>query len=328
MKLLEAQQWFAAHGVPVTWRQDIGLNGRLEDAILRPPPGETIPLDPLGLAIVIPDMHLGVGNDPFRFNDVNRAARLERFLTALVALRDELADKFQGFSCVQLGDFYDLMRAPGIGAHAKRANIDAQYSGVIQLCRALPMLHCIGNHDKDFWLQPPPVSEANYALARVVGSPQLLCFHGHDKVTAFNIVVHNWGETLALQALNAINTLPLLGEFTAFLQAQGDHSLEDEHINDQVSQPWDPGVQGPLGWTAPWVARNDAANLGNVVRGYEKALGQQVRVAFIGHTHRPGISWTQVATRRVALIDVGSWTYGRAEFAIVASDGIGLARLA
>lgn len=328
MLLAEARQWFAQHGLPIEWRQDIGLNGQLEDAILRPPPGVSIPLDPLGLAIVMPDMHLGVGNDPFRFNDVNRARRLERFLRGLVALRDELAQGFHGFSCVQLGDFYDLMRAPGLNAHGKRASIDAQYSAAIDLCRSLPMLHCIGNHDKDFWLQPPPVAEANYALARTLGGPQLLCFHGHDRVTLFNIVVHNWAETLALTALNAINTLPLLGEFTAFLQAQGDKSLEDDSINDQVSLPWPIGVQGPIGWSAPWVAHGGAADLGNVIRGFEKGLGQQVQVAFIGHSHRPGISWTQVATRRVALIDVGSWTYGRTEFAIVASDAIGLARLA
>jgi len=327
MKLTEAQAWFQAHGLAVSWRQDIGLDGKLADAILRPPPGASIPLDPLGLAIVVPDIHLAVGNDPFRFNDVNRARRLEGFLRALLALRDELGGQFQGFDCVQLGDFYDLMRAPGLSAHAKRANIDAQYPQVMQLCRALPMLHCIGNHDKDFWLEPPPTDEANYALARTLGSPQLLCFHGHDKVTMFNIVVHNWAETLALTALNVINTLPLLGEFTAWLQATGDQSLEDDAIDETTSEAWDEGVQGPVGWTAPWVARADAADLGNVIRGFEKGLGQQVQVAFIGHSHRPGISWAPVATRRVALIDVGSWTYGRTEFAIVATDGIGLAHL-
>jgi hypothetical protein len=50
-------------------------------------------------------------------------------------------------------------------------------------------------------------------------------------------------------------------------------------------------------------------------------------VAFVGHSHRPGISWCPVASRRVPLIDVGSWTYGRAEFAVVCADGVGLARL-
>jgi hypothetical protein len=85
---------------------------------------------------------------------------------------------------------------------------------------------------------------------------------------------------------------------------------------------------GPDGWTAPWVARNDAVELGTVIRGCEKGLQHAVRIVFVGHSHRPGISWAPVTQLRdVPLIDVGSWTYGRTEFAVVATDGIGLAHL-
>jgi predicted phosphodiesterase len=59
------------------------------------------------------------------------------------------------------------------------------------------------------------------------------------------------------------------------------------------------------------------------------AANLHVRVALVGHTHRPGIDWTVVETGRgVPIVDAGSWTYGRAEFAVIAEDGIGLARLA
>ena len=327
MLLEAARQWFDSHGLPCAWRKDLGLDGRPAHAILRPPQGATIPLEPLGLAIVVPDLHLATGNDVFRYNTDTHARRLERFLGALVTLRNELTDQFTGFACVQLGDFYDLMRADGIDANSKRQHIDARYPEVMRLCRALPMLHCIGNHDKDFWFHPPPTDQANYAIARTLGSGNMLCFHGHDKVTLFNILVHNRAETLALSVLNAINTLPFFGELTSWLQANADHSLEDEAFGTTQSLPWDRGSQGPSGWSAPWVDRGDTADLGNVIRGFEKGLDRELAVAFIGHSHRPGISWAPVAQRRVPLIDVGSWTYGRAEFAIVAEDGIGLAQL-
>jgi len=328
MKLVEAKAWFERRGLSFSWRRDEGPGG-IADAVLLPPQGSEMPLGPLGLAIVIPDLHLGVGNDIFRYNDgAKHEQRLIAFLEALVALRDELADKMAGFDVVQLGDFYDLMRVVGTSASMKRSLIDHSYERVIALARQLPILHCIGNHDKDFWREPPPRAEANYALARTIGGPDLLCFHGHDKVTLFNVVVHNLPETLALTALNALDSLPPLGYLSSWLQAIGDGMLLDDAYGVTDSKPWPRGVPGPAGWTAPWIAREDAVDLATVIRGFEKGLRHVVQVAFIGHSHRPGISWAPVTQlRNVPLVDVGSWTYGRAEFAVVATDGIGLARL-
>jgi hypothetical protein len=329
MLLAEAQTWFANRGLPFVWRKDSGADGQPSDAVLRPPAGTEIPLGPLGLAVVVPDMHLGAGNDIFRYDDAAKhEARLIAFLEALVALRDELGAKMIPFDVVQLGDFYDLMRVPGTSATEKRALVDHSYARVIELCRALPMLHCIGNHDKDFWRDPPPSAEANYAIARSIGGPDILCFHGHDKVTLFNVLVHNLPETLLLTTLNAIDSLPPLGYLTSWLQAMGDGTLLDDAFGETQSKPWGKGVPGPDGWSAPWVARDDAADLGTVIRGFEKGLNHVVALAFVGHSHRPGISWSPVTQLRdVPLVDVGSWTYGRAEFALVASDGVGLARL-
>jgi hypothetical protein len=327
MKLADAQQWFASRGLTLRWRDDVGPNGKAP-AILRPPAGTDLPVGPLGLAVVLPDMHLGIGNDVFRFNDSTREHRFERLLRALVALRDELANEFRGFSAVQLGDFYDLMRVPGTSARMKRELIDDSYPEVIRLTRSLPVLHCIGNHDKDFWEDPPADHEAKYAIARTLGGPELLCFHGHDKVTLFNIVEHNLAETFALTALNAINSLPLLGKLTSWIQSRVDGSLADDAILTTTSEPWPAGVAGPAGWSAPWVAHGGAVDLATVIRGFEKGLGTQIKVAFFGHTHRPGISWAPVTQQRsVPIVDVGSWTYGRAELALVASDGVGLCYL-
>lgn len=329
MKLAEAEAWFVGHGLPFKWRQEKDANGNLVDAILRPTGDNAVPLDPLSLAIVVPDIHLGVGNDIFRYLSAKEhEARFVRFIQALHALRDELVNKFESFACVQLGDFYDLMRVPGLDANEKRRAIDASYPTITDLARKLPFLHCIGNHDKDFWRNPPSDDVAKYALARTIAGPDILCFHGHDKVTLFNVVVHNLPDTLLLTMLNAINTLPIFGWLTSWLQSVGDGTLADDALGTTTSLPWDTGVPGPDGWTAPWVARNDAVELGTVIRGFEKGLQHAVRIVFVGHSHRPGISWAPVTQLRdVPLIDVGSWTYGRTEFAVVASDGIGLAHL-
>jgi hypothetical protein len=67
--------------------------------------------------------------------------------------------------------------------------------------------------------------------------------------------------------------------------------------------------------------------LGAAISGFELCIGREMQVALVGHSHRPGISWSPVAGRRVPVVDVGSWTYGRAEFAVVCPDGIGIGRL-
>jgi hypothetical protein len=108
-----------------------------------------------------------------------------------------------------------------------------------------------------------------------------------------------------------------------------DQSFAEPTSDDLTSLPWDPAkVAGPDGWLAPWVERSGAAQLGQCIRGYELCVDRRVEVLLIGHSHRPGISWCPVSqTRRVPVIDVGSWTYGRAEFAVVCTDGVGLAAL-
>jgi hypothetical protein len=122
--------------------------------------------------------------------------------------------------------------------------------------------------------------------------------------------------------------VPIVGAVTAWLQRILDGSFKEGWVSNSSDLPWDAAaVPGPEGWSAPWVARSSAVDYGGAVRGIELCTRERVELAFIGHSHRPGISWCPVASRRVPLIDVGSWTYGRTEFAIVCEDGVGLARL-
>src|SRR3954451_23365623 len=102
--LLDVRQFFASAGLPFSWRNELG-----RQAILRPVSGGALGN---GVAIVIPDVHLGIHNDIFRFNDYTRSARLLRFLQVVTRLRDNVGAG--AFTAVQLGDWYDFWRVtPG-----------------------------------------------------------------------------------------------------------------------------------------------------------------------------------------------------------------------
>jgi hypothetical protein len=322
MQLAEVEQWFGDRGLPFAWRQE--RPGQA--AILRPPPGRQIPIGNVRVGILVPDVHLGWGNDVFRFNDPNRERRLERFLELLAELRDELGTS--AFTAVQLGDYFDFWRAPGFTAAQARAMILAQYPTLIQLGVSLPFRHCIGNHDAQFVSAAGRPLGLDAEIVRTIGTSAVVCFHGHDNRTLQALNVDALFETIGLNLLNLVNSTPLLGAVTSWLQRVGDGTFQESWVHDSASLPWDAAqVQGPAGWDAPWVSRSSAVEYGAALRGIELCLRQRVQVAFVGHSHRPGISWCPVAARRVPLIDVGSWTYGRAEFAVVCGDGVGLARL-
>jgi hypothetical protein len=330
MKLDEVRGWFAGQGMPFSWRRDLGHEARLT------PLGRTLPLGGIEAAIVVPDVHLGWGNDPFFYNDVQRAQRLERFLDKLAALRDTVGAG--AFTAIQLGDWYDFWRTPQVNTAADRSVIEHRYRGICDKAAAVPLLHCIGNHDAALFASPPDPAQLDVAIARSIGTPSVLCFHGHDLSTLQDIYTNAvWDETL-LQVLNTINTLPVLGRLSSFLQRWGDNSFNEPWSGKPDSKPW-PGatIPGPDDlWHAPWVGRDDATKLAQAIRGFEFCLNArgsgappvQVELALVGHSHRPGISWGPItADRDIPIIDVGSWTYGRAEFAVVCADGVGLAAL-
>ena len=133
---------------------------------------------------------------------------------------------------------------------------------------------------------------------------------------------------------SGIVTMPVVGDAVEALQRFFDTSLADPIFTDldHTSLPWPPAPAGaavPAGWSAPWVVRDDAAQLGVPLLAWEQSVRQDLRVGIVGHSHRPGISWTEVADgQSIPLVDAGSWTYGRTSFAVVGSDGVGVAELA
>jgi hypothetical protein len=128
--------------------------------------------------------------------------------------------------------------------------------------------------------------------------------------------------------------MPVLGGVAAALQRYFDASLQDPIFetlaHTSVAWPSAPtGTVAPSGWLAPWVVRDGAMQLGEPLLGWEQGVGQPLLAGIVGHSHRPGISWTEVDfERRIPLVDVGSWTYGRTSFGVVAADGIGVAEIA
>jgi len=318
MKLLDVQQWFAAGGLPFSWRLE-----QARPALLKPKARPTIPLGSMEVGVVIPDVHLGWGNDIFRYGANDRNVRLEKFLALLLLLKNKTR-----LAVVQLGDWYDIWRTPPGNLAAKKHAIEQQYAAIVQMDRELGIEHCIGNHDAAFYSQPPARSDIDIAIARQLGGPDIICFHGHDFVTLQNVVVEANAQAAVLGAVNVFATaVPVLGQLAAWVQMIADRT-RDPHYNEPTSLAWPHAPVGLANWDAPWIARDGAVEIGPVIRSAEHAqANQRVTLAIVGHTHRPGISWSPVAPNHsVPLVDAGSWTYGRAEFALVCEDGVGLAR--
>lgn len=324
MKLNEIHAYFATHGQPIAWLVD-GATPML----LRPTSGI---LDFGGeVAVVVPDIHLGTGpGDTFQEMQPARVSRLVRFLEILASLRDTVGTA--AFRAVQLGDFYDLWRKSPSADYAQAcATIESEYAGVVQRARELPLLHCIGNHDADFYRMRPPISQIDVAVWRTIGS-HILCFHSHDFVSLRDVQVDAGADPLLLSLVNSISRIPILGSLDLMLQAHFDASFQEDPILSQpnlTSRLWPHALPGGDGWDALWVDRERRGDIGQMLFDTEGVTQMRIDVAFVGHSHRPALSWCRVEQkRRIPLVDVGSWTYGRSEFAVICTDGIGLARLA
>jgi hypothetical protein len=325
MRLDDVKTWFSSQHLPFSWLVQNDGDKRYFQK-LRPPQGQLIEMAPLEVAIVIPDVHLGWNNDVFRFNDPSRERRLERFFDVLGVLRNQLPGKFE---IVQVGDWYDFWRSPGFTSAKAKAIIESQYPGVVARARNLGVRHCVGNHDAAL-AETAIRSGMDVEIVRTLGTAhRVLCLHGHDTESLASIVVNGTGEAIGLNILNIFNsTVPLLGVLGSFVQRVIDGSSKDPWSENPASVPWPKAaVPGPAGWAAPWVGRSSAVQLGAAISGFELCVSQEMQVVLVGHSHRPGISWSPVAGRRVPVVDVGSWTYGRAEFAVVCPDGIGIGRL-
>jgi len=315
-------------GLAFQWRREPNVGGRA--AILRPKNGKSINLGGLEVGVVIPDVHLGVGNDIFRTVDLGatNAKRLKLFLDVLAGLRDEVsADKFR---VLQLGDWYDFFRAPGETIEDQVDSIEAQYQDICAAARKLPVLHCIGNHDGALFAEPD-ATRSQFGITQFLGSPRIVAYHGVNYRTLQSIRSENLGEVIGLNLVNLLAMLPILGNIVDFIQMVIDDSFEDPSLlgNHSGDKPWQKARgAAPDAWDAPWVSRSDTNELIQAARGIEYVTDTAIEIAFVGHSHRPGISSGWITDEHEAvLVDVGSWTYGRAEIAIVTPDGVGLAEI-
>ena len=331
MTLDQIAQFFLGQGVPFRWLSEAG--GASMQAVLTD--GSSLALS-VDAAIVIPDVHLGIGQgDSFQEGDAGRTARLERFLAALAQLRQTLEPG--RFAAVQLGDFFDVMRtsAPAASFEDRLGIVLQAYPTVASQATALPLLHCIGNHDHELFDHRAELGRfgINAHIVRALG-PGVLAFPGNDIVSLENIQLSVDYQTWLLSLVQSVVTMPVVGDAVEALQRFFDTSLADPIFTDldHTSLPWPPAPAGaavPAGLSAPWVVRDDAAQLGVPLLAWEQSVRQDLRVGIVGHSHRPGISWTEVADgQSIPLVDAGSWTYGRTSFAVVGSDGVGVAELA
>jgi len=325
MKLEEVRAFFAARGLPFDWQTDLARPAR-SPLLLRPPPGVTLTLAPVEVAIVVPDVHLGWGRDAFVGDAPNRITRFEAFLDVLAAMRASGTE----LDVVQVGDWYDFFRAPSVTKANAKANIEKSYPGIVKRAAALGMKHCIGNHDSVF-VRPEIRKGLDVEIVRTVGDAhRVLCLHGDDTQILTSIAKQGALDSIVLNLLTLFATAhPIGGALAGFIQKLADKSSADPWSNKKDSLPWPVAkVPGPSNWSAPWVARASAVDIGGAVAGLELCLGVKFQLALVGHSHRPGISWCPVSgSRRLPLVDVGSWTYGRAEFAVVCAEGLGLAKL-
>lgn len=332
MKLQDVEIFFSDNELPFEWLADAGRTPM--KATLSA--GQELALA-IGTAIVIPDVHLGIGpSDSFQETEPARVTRLERFLDVLALLRDRLEDDGSSFAAVQLGDFYDVMRTsePGAPFAERLRTVFDAYPGVIGRAQKLPLLHCIGNHDHELFDHRAelPALGINAHIVRAIG-PNVLACHGNDLVSLRDIELSVDYQSWLLSLIQTLVEMPVEGDVVERLQRYFDNSLQDPIFANtaHTSLAWPAAATPaavPVLWSAPWVLRDMAAQLGEPLLDWERVVERRLDLAIIGHSHRPGIGWTEVdVERRIPLVDVGSWTYGRTNFAVVCSDGIGLVEL-
>ena len=87
---------------------------------------------------------------------------------------------------------------------------------------------------------------------------------------------------------------------------------------------------GPFG-AKRWSDRNGRdERVGKIFGGLGKvnpSVASAARLVIVGHTHRPGVGWFARGDQLVPVVDVGSWTYGRSQFAICVEGSVSVWQL-
>jgi Calcineurin-like phosphoesterase len=293
--------------------------------------------------VVLPDIHLSDDRDGdiFREQDAFRHARLRLFLSALVHVRDYVLHQGRRFSTVHLGDFYDVWRAyPEYADHptSDYRRIEDAYADVIDLLvNQLDVRVCVGNHDASLGRFPPWWARNQFgpngrlAYAQRFAGDRVVAFHGHQVDQLERAMQGQAGDavvkvaTLAAKKLsNPLSMLLQLGIDLA-QDAFADPSLLETGLL-HATWPKSELLKDTGGFTcACWCDRLSMAHVQRVLE--QTTFHAALRLAFVGHSHRAGISAVQLGERFVPVIDCGSWAWGRSQFAVAVEGEVSLWQL-
>jgi len=307
------------------------------DVALTWDPAVTGPVFGDEVLVALPDMHLasGADGDIFRGFDGSSLGRLQKLLSGLLAVRGG----FPKLSLVQMGDLYDVWRAyPQYKDHPTsdyRVIEKAYGSALGMLTQQLQARICVGNHDAGLGLFPPAWARGpngvtdQLAYGHTFGSGRVLAFHGHqaDRIGA---AMAAQGGSAVVQVATEVAKLanPLVQLVERGIDLLGDFFGDTPmSLSDALNARW-AGADPPSdahGFQSPrWCDRGDRDHLQTVVGALPNAA--DIRMVFVGHSHRPGISALHVPVpgRLVPLVDVGSWVWGRSQIALACEGEVRL----
>ena len=285
------------------------------------------------ILVAIPDMHLsdrGPG-DVFVGLGAGQREKLLHLLDALIATKGA----FPELRTVQLGDIYDVWRAyPEYKDHptANYRRIEDAHGDIIgKLTQELRARVCVGNHDATMgpfppsWARGPNGPTGQLAYGHTFASGRVLAFHGHQQDVIGQEMASQGGmSTVQLATLAA----SILCGPSQILQERLD--LATVFFEDPDTAffkghwPLSPEVPGGLdGFASPvWCERQSQKELGDLVSAIGDA--QNLRLAIVGHSHCPGISWIEVRGKRIPLVDAGSWIQGKRQIMIAVEGSLTL----
>jgi hypothetical protein len=277
--------------------------------------------------LVLPDLHLGDGGD----SDIFRGAeglgpthrqRFESFLSAVVLAKAELATRQQRLSVVQLGDCYDVWRAFPFHEHVPGRTYSAIRTAYTRieslLIDDLDTRFCVGNHDAILAQYPPDwafTSGARLAYSQRFCAGRVFAFHGHQ------------GDVLSDQLAGQHGQFWVaLGSTLSAIMNPAGIALQQLIDQQEDTYPGDEDGGWPVGAAPTRPTRFECRRWSDYQGRPERfrkmletvpPLSQAIRLVVVGHTHRPGLSWFELGGRVIPVLDVGSWTYGRSQFAII-----------
>lgn len=288
--------------------------------------------------VVIPDVHLASGGDGDVFADGDDLAsnRLSRLVDAIVSFKTSFEAAGGRLSVLQLGDLYDVWRAyPDYVDHptSDYSVIESTYGDVIgKLTGAADARVCVGNHDAVMALYPPswargpngPNGRLAYAQTFVQG--RVLGFHGHQIDQLVEAMGGQEGEGAArLASVLAKLSNPMSQLLQRGVDFAVDFFADPSQFVEVAQRMWprSTAIRDTAPFSSPrWCDRDGADHLRAVMEGIVGA--NATRVAFIGHSHRPGITAVHVGSRFVPVIDTGSWVWGASQIAIGVEGEIAL----